>query len=119
MLSIVGHGYYYKQVSDSITICRVLIRREIANIDPNTVLESWSDSSPLSKKIHQSSPATKEIGNRLSKKDALMSRSWGAGGMPFSVLYMNPHGPRGNHASKRILNMIPIICIRSYKYTDT
>lgn len=70
------------------------IRREASNLDPNAIIETWDDNSLT----------TKQIGNRLSKKDAVMSRSWGAGGMPFSVLYMNPHGPRGNHASKEILN---------------
>lgn len=33
--------------------------------------------------------------NRESKKDVFVSRGWGAGGMPFSVLYMNP-----SHSSK-------------------
>lgn len=37
-------------------------------------------------------PAT----NRLAKKDVFMSRGWGAGGMPFSVLYLNPHNARAN-----------------------
>ena len=69
-------------------------RREASNLDPNAIIETWDDNSLT----------TKQIGNRLSKKDAVVSRSWGAGGMPFSVLYMNPPGPRGNHASKEILN---------------
>ncbi|XP_011494638.1 PREDICTED: uncharacterized protein LOC105359691 [Ceratosolen solmsi marchali] len=34
------------------------------------------------------------ITSRLAKKDVFMSRGWGAGGMPFSVLYMSP---RANH----------------------
>ncbi|XP_011315493.1 uncharacterized protein [Fopius arisanus] len=35
--------------------------------------------------------------NKPVKKDAFNARSWGAGGMPFSVLYMNPHGTRMSH----------------------
>lgn len=39
---------------------------------------------------------TKRIsGLKTYKKDVFMSRGWGAGGMPFSVLYMNP-----SHSSK-------------------
>lgn len=79
------------------------IRRQAESIDPNTVIETWGNNSPpLNRKAHQSSLAAKQIGNRMSKKDTVMSRSWGAGGMPFSVLYMNLHGSRGNHASKKI-----------------
>ena len=44
-------------------------------------------------------PASSSIPNRLSKKDVFMSRGWGAGGMPFSVLYMSPPSLRGNHNS--------------------
>ncbi|XP_067010058.2 uncharacterized protein [Anabrus simplex] len=29
-------------------------------------------------------------GDYIQKKDVFMSRGWGAGGMPFSVLYMHP-----------------------------
>ncbi|KAF3423207.1 hypothetical protein E2986_12500 [Frieseomelitta varia] len=75
--------------SQNLPASRMNIRREASNLDPNAIIETWDDNSVT----------TKQIGNRLSKKDAVMSRSWGAGGMPFSVLYMNPHGPRGNHAS--------------------
>lgn len=32
----------------------------------------------------------KKFSNRQTKKDIFISRGWGAGGMPFSVLYMNP-----------------------------
>ncbi|CAD1477179.1 unnamed protein product [Heterotrigona itama] len=79
----------------SLAASKMNIRRDASNLDPNAIIETWDDNSLLT---------TKQIGNRLSKKDAVMSRSWGAGGMPFSVLYMNPHGSRGNHASKEILN---------------
>jgi len=44
-------------------------------------------------------PINKQIPTRIMKKDAFVPRSWGAGGMPFSVLYMNPHGPRSNHVT--------------------
>lgn len=38
---------------------------------------------------------TKRFSSKTFKKDVFMSRGWGAGGMPFSVLYMNP-----SHSSK-------------------
>lgn len=37
------------------------------------------------------------VANNMGKKDVFMSRGWGAGGMPFSVLYMHPqqqHSPQ-------------------------
>ncbi|KZC04602.1 hypothetical protein WN55_00677 [Dufourea novaeangliae] len=69
-------------------------------MDPNTIIESWDDNAPVIEKKTQSSlHNSKQSGNRLLKKDVLMSRSWGAGGMPFSVLYMSPHGIRGKQAS--------------------
>lgn len=83
--------------------CRINIQRETSNLDPNTIIEAWSDASAPLNKFYQASTFGTKIGNRLSKKDVVMSRSWSAGGMPFSVLYMK-HGPRGNHASKKILN---------------
>ncbi|XP_017885265.1 uncharacterized protein LOC108628084 [Ceratina calcarata] len=78
------------------------IRREAMSLDSNT-MEEWTGDLPvLTKQIHQSPMTNKHGGNRLSKKDGVMSRNWSAGGMPFSVLYMNPHSPRGNHASKEL-----------------
>lgn len=47
--------------------------------------------------IRPAAPVVRQISNKPVKKDVFMSRSWGAGGMPFSVLYMNPHGTRPNH----------------------
>ncbi|XP_034934906.1 uncharacterized protein [Chelonus insularis] len=45
----------------------------------------------------RSPPVIRQIdSNRLVKKDSFVSRNWGAGGLPFSVLYMNPHGSRSN-----------------------
>lgn len=97
---------------------RIDIRRETSSLDPNTIIETWGDSSPpLNRKVHQLSLANKQIGNRLSKKD--MSRSWGAGGMPFSILYMNPYSPRGNYASKEILNKKENDNTLSHISTDT
>lgn len=48
-----------------------------------------------SEKIPPPLPAT--FANRISKKDVFMSRGWGAGGLPFSVLYMNAHNSRNNN----------------------
>ncbi|XP_076245103.1 uncharacterized protein LOC143185750 [Calliopsis andreniformis] len=83
----------------NLPIQRIPIRREASNIDQNTIIKSWNDNTPAEDgKIYPLPPATKQIGPRLSKKDVLMSRSWSAGGMPFSVLYMSPHGSRGSHS---------------------
>ncbi|CAL7949046.1 unnamed protein product [Xylocopa violacea] len=89
-----------QDVHEDIPVSKIDVRREASSIDPTTVIETWNDNSRLpNKKVYQSSLVTKQIGNRLSKKDAVTSRSRGAGGMPFSVLYMNPPGSRGNHGS--------------------
>lgn len=47
----------------------------------------------------------KRTSRKQSKKDVFLSRGWGAGGMPFSVLYMNP-----SYSSK-----VPITAENSYK----
>lgn len=47
--------------------------------------------------IRPAAPVIRQITSRPVKKDVFLSRSWGAGGMPFSVLYMNPHGTRQTH----------------------
>ncbi|XP_076303694.1 uncharacterized protein LOC143221916 [Lasioglossum baleicum] len=79
---------------------KIHIRREAVNVDPNTIIESWGENAPvIDKRAHTLLQNTKQNRNRLPKKDAVMSRSWGAGGMPFSVLYMNPPSLRGNYAS--------------------
>lgn len=84
-------------------VFRIHIRRDASNVDPNTIIESWNNNAPTGDRRDQlSSIITKQIGNGISKKDVLMSRSRGAVGMPFSVLYMNPHSLRGNHANKKI-----------------
>lgn len=83
--------------------CRIDIEREASNLDPNTIIETWDDVSAPLNKFYQTSTFGGKTGNRLSKKDVVMSRSWSAGGMPFSVLYMKPHASRGNHASKKII----------------
>lgn len=84
--------------------CRINIQRQASDLDPNTIIETWGDASAPLNKFYQTSTFGTKIGNRLSKKDVVMSRNWSAGGMPFSVLYMKPHSSRGNHASKKILN---------------
>lgn len=86
--------------AEDLSMSKINVRREASSIDPTTVIETWNDDPRLpTKKMYQSSLVTKQTGNRLTKKDAVTSRSRGAGGMPFSVLYMNPPGSRGNHAS--------------------
>ncbi|XP_029177462.1 uncharacterized protein LOC114945396 [Nylanderia fulva] len=71
---------------------RLQSRRQIANPVSELVLKSWKDSmSEAGREIR--APINKQT--KITKKDVFMSRGWGAGGMPFSVLYMNP---RSNHA---------------------
>lgn len=83
----------------TIPVAKIDIRREAMSIDSDK-MEEWTGDSPiLNRQVHQSPMTSKQTGNRLSKKDGVMSRNWSAGGMPFSILYMNPHNPRGNHAS--------------------
>lgn len=90
--------------NDVVMDCRINIQRQASNLDPNTIIETWDDTFAPLNKFYQTSTFGTKIGNRLSKKDVVMSRSWSAGGMPFSVLYMKSHGSRGNHASKKTLN---------------
>ncbi|XP_015122215.1 uncharacterized protein LOC107044716 isoform X2 [Diachasma alloeum] len=47
--------------------------------------------------MRTASPVIRQMSNKPVKKDVFMSRSWGAGGMPFSVLYMNTHETRLSH----------------------
>ncbi|XP_053989332.1 uncharacterized protein LOC128881918 [Hylaeus volcanicus] len=84
-------------VPEEIPLPRIQIRREASNMDPNTIIESWSGNVPTADKRVQLSTVTKKSGNEMSKKD--LARSRGAAGMPFSVLYMNQHSLRNNYAS--------------------
>lgn len=76
---------------------RLQSRRQIANPVSEIMLGSWKDSmsEKAGREIRALLPVNKQIPIRTTKKDVFMSRGWGAGGMPFSVLYMNP---RSNHA---------------------
>ncbi|XP_015523684.2 uncharacterized protein LOC107227145 [Neodiprion lecontei] len=56
-------------------------------------LQSHRDQNSI---IAQPSLDTLPPTNRIAKKGVFTSRGWGAGGMPFSVLYMNPHSSRSN-----------------------
>lgn len=86
-------------IPENLSMSKIDIEREASNLDPNTIIETWGDVSAPLNKFYQTSTFGGKTGNRLSKKDVVMSRSWSAGGMPFSVLYMKPHASRGNHAS--------------------
>ncbi|XP_006609460.1 uncharacterized protein LOC102676358 [Apis dorsata] len=86
-------------IPENLSMSKINIQRQASNLDPNTIIETWDDTSAPLNKFYQTSTFGTKIGNRLSKKDVVMSRSWSAGGMPFSVLYMKSHGSRGNHAS--------------------
>ncbi|XP_033330376.1 uncharacterized protein LOC117222668 [Megalopta genalis] len=79
---------------------KIHTRREAASVDPNTIIDSWGESAPvIDKRADALLQNAKQTKNKLPKKDVIMSRSWGAGGMPFSVLYMSPHSLRTNYAS--------------------
>lgn len=78
-----------EQDSDAL---RLESRRQIANPLSEFMLRSWKDSVPEAGREIRA-PINKQT--RITKKDVFVSRDWGAGGMPFSVLYMNP---RSNHA---------------------
>ncbi|RLU18460.1 hypothetical protein DMN91_008817 [Ooceraea biroi] len=76
---------------------RLQSRRQVAKPTSEFALRSWQDSTvEAGRKIRPLLPIDKQIPTRITKKDAFTSRSWSAGGMPFSVLYMNPHGSRSN-----------------------
>ncbi|XP_012254512.1 uncharacterized protein LOC105685199 [Athalia rosae] len=60
--------------------------------DPLRVQSPHSQDSNRARTAAVGLPST----TRISKKDVFMSRGWGAGGMPFSVLYMHPHSQRSN-----------------------
>ncbi|XP_011685460.1 PREDICTED: uncharacterized protein LOC105448513 [Wasmannia auropunctata] len=76
---------------------RLQPRRRVANPASEFTLRAWKDSTlgEPGREIRASLPTNKQMPIKLTKKDVFGSRSWGAGGMPFSVLYM--HGPRSNH----------------------
>lgn len=75
---------------------RLQSRRQIANPVSEFMLRSWKNSvsEETGREVRAPLPINKQIPTRITKKDVFMSRGWGAGGMPFSVLYMNP---RSNH----------------------
>ncbi|XP_063981995.1 uncharacterized protein LOC135165020 [Diachasmimorpha longicaudata] len=56
-------------------------------------------SRPVAMEIRSGSPVVRQVFNKPVKKDIFVSRTLGAGGMPFSVLYMNRHGTRLSHPS--------------------
>ncbi|XP_043256245.1 uncharacterized protein LOC122399552 isoform X1 [Colletes gigas] len=81
---------------EDIPLPKMQMRREALHGDPNAIIESWNDDDPtVDKRVRSLSTIAKKIENGTSKKDVLTSRSRGAVGMPFSVLYMNQHSHRG------------------------
>lgn len=48
-------------------------------------------------------------GVQAVKKDVFISRGWGAGGMPFSVLYMTPHASKAPFEQGHKTNQLPRI----------
>ncbi|KAK2583286.1 hypothetical protein KPH14_009291 [Odynerus spinipes] len=87
-------------VPEEIPATRLQTRRQIVDEGTDSVLESWKDGPPiLESESRPPSLPTKRVSSKTIKKDSFLSRGWGAGGMPFSVLYMTPHGSRLNHAT--------------------
>ncbi|XP_050459748.1 uncharacterized protein LOC126855814 isoform X1 [Cataglyphis hispanica] len=83
---------------DSDISSRLQSRRQVTNPVSEIMLRSWkgSMSEEIGREVRAPLPIiNKQIPTKIMKKDVFMSRGWGAGGMPFSVLYMNP---RSNHA---------------------
>ncbi|XP_046837133.1 uncharacterized protein LOC124432320 [Vespa crabro] len=78
---------------------RIQTRRQITNAGTDSVLQSWKDSVPILESETRQLLPVKRVSSKTIKKDSFLSHGWGAGGMPFSVLYMTPHGPRLNHAA--------------------
>ncbi|XP_070525044.1 uncharacterized protein [Cardiocondyla obscurior] len=78
---------------------RLQSRRHVTNPVPAFTLKSWKDGmlEEPGRELRASLPTSKQMPTKITKKDVFISRSWGAGGMPFSVLYMNPHASRANH----------------------
>ncbi|KYQ51873.1 hypothetical protein ALC60_09074 [Trachymyrmex zeteki] len=78
-------------------ISRLQSRRHVASPVSEFMLTSWKDNTleEPGREIRASLSTNKQIPIKITKKDVFVSRNWGAGGMPFSVLYMSP---RSNHA---------------------
>ncbi|XP_032681947.1 uncharacterized protein LOC116849163 isoform X2 [Odontomachus brunneus] len=84
-------------------ISKLQSRRQIMSPASEFALKSWPDITSVTKGqvIRSSASTNKQIPVRITKKEMSGSRSWGAGGMPFSVLYMNPHHSRPNTATAK------------------
>ncbi|XP_015600533.1 uncharacterized protein LOC107270225 [Cephus cinctus] len=66
-------------------------------------IDPWREGSrSFDVELKSTSPSVRQVASRLSKKDVFVSRGWGAGGMPFSVLYMSPHNTRNNGPSNGV-----------------
>ncbi|KYN02468.1 PREDICTED: uncharacterized protein LOC108774216 [Cyphomyrmex costatus] len=81
-------------------ISRLQSRRQVATPVSEFMLRSWKDNTldntqEPGREIRASLSTNKQMPIKITKKDVFVSRNWGAGGMPFSVLYMSP---RSNHA---------------------
>ncbi|XP_014474682.1 PREDICTED: uncharacterized protein LOC106744430 isoform X2 [Dinoponera quadriceps] len=78
-------------------------RRQITNPASEFAWKSRQDGTlaKAGQVIRPPVPTNKQTPVRIMKKDGFGSRNWGAGGMPFSVLYMNPHYSRSNAATTR------------------
>ena len=76
---------------------RLQSRRHVASPVSEFMLRSWKDNTleEPGREIRASLSTNKQMPIKITKKDVFVSRNWGAGGMPFSVLYMNS---RSNHA---------------------
>lgn len=90
----------FRNANDYFVICRIQTRRQITNAGTDSVLQrSWKDGAPILESEARPLLPVKRVSSKTIKKDSFLSHGWGAGGMPFSVLYMTPHGTRLNHAA--------------------
>jgi len=77
--------------------------------EADSTMDRWKQESAHSLAgVRSPSPVVRHIPPRPVKKDVFMSRSWGPGGLPFSVLYMNPHAARtNNHPNNGMIEVVP------------
>lgn len=52
--------------------------------------------------------AKRQIPDTEAKKNIFVSRGWGAGGMPFSVLYLSPHSSKAPLYSEPMFRAAPL-----------
>ena len=96
-----NHSYFFRRLKEALSVDEGTEKQsDIQEISADTALETVEETAPPNP--------------RLSKKNAFVSRGWGAGGMPFSVLYMKSranHGldPGETHAPLTLKEIVNIV----------